>query len=131
MLQNGGGACLQLNYVVHLLFKYLGYDTLLLAAQTFRGTPKDHAMVAVRFPKQTTENTDEASIHLPEFRTHDYYVVDVGWIRPFPASILLNKLPYVYKTGGRRVELRFNTETAKFEMLLKDGDPFRAASVRI
>lgn len=131
ILENGAGACLQNNFVIYLLYKYLGYDTLLLGSQTFASNvPNDHAMFIVRFPKTNMGNGPN-EINFPPFKTHDYYLSDVGWVRPIPEPILLNQLPHVFISGGYRIEHRFNEETKMVEIHFHEGDPLKGPLVSI
>ena len=129
--EQNGGACLQLNYPTYLLLQHLGYDTFAIGAKTIMGNmPNNHILIIVRFPKGLSNDNDNAGeLNLPDFETHHHYLVDVGWIRAFPSTFLLNNLPHVFSSAGFKIEHRYNQVTRKFEILFHGGDPMKGPFV--
>ena len=100
---DGGGVCLQNNYFMYLLLKSMGYDTFVVGCSTI-AVPLDnnHILVIVRLPPSIVlPSSDWTAIE--GFGPDDLYMVDVGWVRPIPCPVHLNRLPFTYRAAGFEV----------------------------
>ena len=131
-MRTGGGACLQLNYTLHLLLKYLGFDTFVIACQMVQiHLPRNHILVVVKLLKsEQTANPGVMEV-IPGFETHDYYLMDAARARPFAAPVLLNDVPQDFKAAGFIMKLNYNESIGKFEVFAHGGDPIRGPYVSL
>ena len=130
VLVDGGGVCLQNNYFMYLLLKSMGFDTFVVGCSTIDvSLENNHILVIVRLSATLALSYSQWTA-VEGFGLDDLYMIDVGWVRPIPCPVHLNRLPFSYRAAGFEVRFQFNPSENKYEVLLVGGDPLKGAFVR-